>query len=83
MVDAAIEMQMIRQGGTYKGHGNGLFFHFKAFISLLWPEHVWHRWNELELECYLEYRIIGEMGPASAAKPLGRNQRPGRLLPVE
>lgn len=65
MVDAAIEMQMIRQGGTYKGHGNGLFFHFKAFISLLWPEHVWHRWNELELDSYLKYRIIGEMGPAS------------------
>ena len=68
MVDAAIEMQMIRQGGTYRGHGNGLFFHFKAFISLLWPEHVWHRWNELELQCYLNYRIIGEMGPASAGK---------------
>lgn len=68
MSDAAIEMQMIRQGGTYKGQGNGLFFHFKAFISLIWPEHVWHRWNELELEAYLKYRIIGEMGPASSGK---------------
>lgn len=68
MSDAAIEMVMVRAGGEYKGHGNGLFFHFKAFISALWPEHVWHRWNELELECYLKYRIIGEMGPASSGK---------------
>lgn len=68
MVDAAIEMQMIRQGGTYRGHGNGLFFHFKAFISLLWPEHVWHKWSELALKTYLENKIIGVIGPASSGK---------------
>lgn len=68
MSDAAIEMVMVREGGVFRGQGNGLFYHFKAFISELWPEHVWHRWNELELECYLKYRIIGEMGPASAGK---------------
>jgi hypothetical protein len=68
MLDAAIEMQMIRQGGTFQGYGNGLMFHFKALISLLWPDHVWHRWNEMELEAYLNNRIIGEMGPASSGK---------------
>lgn len=66
--DAAIEMTMVRQGGLIKGQGNGLFYHFKALISLLWPEHVWHRWNELQLQCYLNHRIIGEMGPASSGK---------------
>jgi hypothetical protein len=59
---------MVRQGGVFRGHGEGLLFHFKALISQLWPEQVWHRWNELQLDCYLKYRIIGEMGPASAGK---------------
>lgn len=71
--EVGIEMVMIRSGGSWKKSngetaGNGLFFHFKRLISLLWPEHVWHRWNELELECYLKYRVIGEMGPASSGK---------------
>lgn len=70
----ALEMQCIRQGGrwlnkrTGKNAGMGLKYHYKTFISMLWPEHVWHRWNELELEMYLTYRIIGEMGPASSGK---------------
>ncbi len=68
MSDASIEMQMVRQGGMIKGFGEGLLFHFKAFISQLWPEHVWHRWNEMEVKAYLENRIIGEMGPASSGK---------------
>lgn len=68
MLDAAIEMQMIRQGGKYRGQGNGLFFHFKAFISLLWPDHTWHRWGELALKTYLENKIVGVMGPASSGK---------------
>lgn len=66
--DAAIEMTMVRQGGKIRGAGNGLFFHFKAFISELWPDYVWHRWNELQLQCYLNYRIMGVMGPASSGK---------------
>jgi len=67
-----VEAIMIRRGGRWKKTksaeyvGNGLYFHFKRFISLIWPEHIWHRWNELELEAYLNHRIIGEMGPASS-----------------
>lgn len=70
---ASVEATMIRRGGRWKKRdgsfaGNGLKYHFKRFISLVWEEHVWHRWNEIELDAYLNYRIIGEMGPASSGK---------------
>lgn len=48
--------------------GNGLEFHFKALMSLLWPDLKWHSWAELQLKCYLEYRIIGQIGAASTGK---------------
>lgn len=68
-----VEMQCVRQGGHWYGWqkkscGLGLFEHFKRLKSLLWPSIVWHKWNILELECFLKYRIIGEMGPASSGK---------------
>ena len=68
-----IEMEMIVRGGQWKKQnggmaGNGLKFHFKRFIQLVWPEYVWQKWSELQLECYLDYRIIGEIGPASSGK---------------
>jgi hypothetical protein len=68
-----IEMQCVRQGGHWYGWqkqscGLGLFEHFKRLKSLLWPQIVWHKWNEKELHCFLNYRIIGEMGPASSGK---------------
>lgn len=46
----------------------GMFYHFKRAQEILWPEKKWHRWNELELKCYLEKRYIGEMGCAAAGK---------------
>jgi hypothetical protein len=69
----SVEATMIRKGGQWTKDngqlaGNGLQFHFKRFISLIWPEHVWHRWNELELDAYLNHRVIGEIGPASSGK---------------
>lgn len=73
----SIEQHMIRHGGEWsiktgskKGEkaGNGLFFHFKRFQQLLWPSKVWHKWNELQLECYLAYRTLGVIGPASSGK---------------
>lgn len=48
--------------------GAGLFWHYKRGISLIWPEIKWHKWNELSLDSFLKYRIIGEMGPASSGK---------------
>lgn len=68
-----IELWFIRNGGVFtrldgSKTGNGLFYHFKRFQELLWPEKIWHRWNELELKAYLENRIVAELGPASSGK---------------
>ena len=68
-----IEMEMIRHGGRWKKSkgeyaGEGLEFHFKKLMKLLWPWIVWHPWAELQVKCYLEYRIIGQVGAASTGK---------------
>lgn len=70
---AELEMDMIRRGGRWQkkkgGYaGEGLEFHLKQFITLLWPEIVWHHWAELQLKCYLKYRIIVQVGAASTGK---------------
>ncbi len=69
----AREMEMIRAGGQWTKkdgtvRGNGLFFHYKRLQQYLWPEKIWHRWNELELECFVRYKYIGEMGAAGSGK---------------
>lgn len=69
-----IEMDMCRHGGRwiFPGHknivGEGMEFHFKKALQILWPEIVWHKWADTQLRLYLNYRIIGQMGPASAGK---------------
>lgn len=67
------EMECIKRGGKWKlksgkEAGLGLEFHFKKFQEYLWPEKVWHEWSELDMRCYLKYRIIAIMGPASSGK---------------
>jgi hypothetical protein len=75
--DLDIEMEMIRRGGQWTGKqgqliGEGLFFHFKQFETLLWKgAKVWHRWNELQLQEYLTHRTIGILGPSSSGKTNG------------
>jgi hypothetical protein len=69
----AIEMSMIRNGGRWKGQdgqikGEGLVYHYRMLQTILWPEKIWHKWSLLELECWVKYRIIGEVGPASSGK---------------
>jgi hypothetical protein len=69
----AMEIEMIRHGGRWKKKdgtlaGEGLSFHYHQLISLLWPEVIWHDWAKLQLDCYLRYRIIGQIGPASTGK---------------
>ena len=69
----ARELECIKRGGRWKTArgtmvGKGLFFHYKRAQELLWPEKFWHRWNELELDCFLKYRTIGTIGPASSGK---------------
>lgn len=69
-----VEMEMVRHGGRWKKKskdefaGEGMEFHFKQMMSLLWPDLVWHPWAELQLKCYLNYRIIGQIGAASTGK---------------
>ena len=69
-----IERHMIRKGGQWIGKngatiGNGLFWHYKNLMTLLWPDDLkWHKWNELQLEQYINNRAIGVMGPASSGK---------------
>jgi len=67
------EFQCIRAGGKWitqsgKECGNGIEFHFRKAQEILWPEKVWHRWNVLELKCYLKYSRIGEVGSAASGK---------------
>lgn len=73
ITDVEIEIDMIREGGQWltaggKPVGNGLFFHYKRLQQLLWPEKVWHKWNDLLLENFLQYRTIGLIGGASSGK---------------
>lgn len=67
-----MEIQMIRHGGQWMDengtYGNGLFFHYKHLQELLWPKKVWHKWNDMMLEQFLQHRTIGIMGPASSGK---------------
>lgn len=69
----AIEMHMIRKGGRWKMKngdmaGRGLFYHYVQFESIIWPHKKWHKWSELILENFLQYRSIGCLGPASSGK---------------
>src|SRR5690349_480232 len=70
---AEIEMECIRRGGRWKKStgefaGEGLFYHHKRLQKILDPAKVWHRWNELLLQKFLDHRIIGVIGPASSGK---------------
>lgn len=73
MAKAAIEIEMIRRGGKIiKKNGDiagfGLFYHYKALQQELWPNKIWHKWNELLLKEFIENRITGIMGPAASGK---------------
>ena len=68
-----IEFEMLRHGGRFKKRdgsfaGEGYEFHFKQAMKILWPWIVWHRWVDLQVNCYINYRIIGQLAPASTGK---------------
>ena len=72
-----IELEMLRHGGRWRKKNGGLAgegyeFHFKALIRLLWPFIKWKEdgnpWPDLQVKCWLEYRIIGQIGAASTGK---------------
>jgi hypothetical protein len=68
------ELDCIRRGGTWKRQnddimaGNGLFFHYKKFIELGWPEFVQHRWFNTILTEYLRREWIGIAGSKDSSK---------------
>lgn len=69
----SMEMKMITHGGLWKRKdgkyaGNGLAYHMKALIKLLWPRIVWHKWLEMFIEQYATKRTIAAIGPASSGK---------------
>lgn len=70
--DMEIERYMIRNGGKIvrkgKEYGLGLFHHYKALVSLLWPEDDHHRWSDLVLRRWLEEEITVLMGSKDANK---------------
>jgi len=71
---AKIEMFCIRQGGKWKPAGSqtecgeGLFHHYKALQSILWPSHDHHRWSDLVLSNILKNSVTAILGPKSSGK---------------
>lgn len=77
---ASIELDMIRHGGKWQKKkdgewaGEGLFFHYRRFQELTWPDKLWKRgpfvnhWAEKCLEVYLAHKYIGVMGCAASGK---------------
>lgn len=70
---ASIELDMIKHGGQWEKQngelaGEGLFYHYKEFIKIVWPWVVQHRWFDLILEKYLKHRTVCLIGPASSGK---------------
>lgn len=77
-----IEFYMIKRGGQFPRKdnpkvicGNGLFYHWKRAQELIWPDipevevkKRWHKWNEMQSKCYVEYGTIVVLGPASSGK---------------
>jgi hypothetical protein len=73
MAAPSIEMYCIQMGGKWQKKngewaGEGLFFHYKQLQKYIFPNKVWHKWNELQLEKWLEHRTMAILGPASSGK---------------
>ncbi len=71
--EASLELDMIAHGGQWKKSdgelaGEGLAFHYRQFIKIVWPWVVQHKWFNLILENYLTHRTVVLIGPASSSK---------------
>lgn len=69
------EMFCIQHGGRWKGWhgkkcGNGLFYHYKEIVKIIWPEVAQHRWFDLYLENWLAHKFIGVIGGKNTGKSL-------------
>lgn len=68
-----IEQYMIRNGGRWRAPngrtvGEGLFYHYRALETVLWPEDDHHRWSDLALKSAVENKICVFMGPGDSNK---------------
>jgi hypothetical protein len=68
-----IEFAMIRGGGKLTDKqgtvgGEGLYYHTKSAMDLLWPEDDWHRWAELALKSIIENDIVVFLGCGDSGK---------------
>jgi len=67
-----IEFQFIRAGGHIEiggvKYGEGLFHHFKAAQTLLWPDEDHNRWSDLILKTILEERLTVIQGCRDSGK---------------
>lgn len=72
--DADVEKELCRRGGKWTSkagivHGRGLPYHFRKFQEAIYgKEKLWHKWNILQMETYLEHRTIAVLGPSSSGK---------------
>lgn len=69
----AVEKWMIQRGGYAKDAqknrcGGGLFFHYREFFKIAWPEDDNHRWSDLILKNYCENEITVIMGCSDSSK---------------
>ncbi|HNR70431.1 MAG TPA: hypothetical protein PKJ00_03505 [Verrucomicrobiota bacterium] len=76
---ALVEMDCIRMGGRWKKKngemaGEGLEFHFRRLMQILWPELLWESngyknyWAEECLKAYVSTQWLGVLGCAAAGK---------------
>lgn len=77
MDELQIEFACIRYGGRWRSKttgemkGKGLFHHYKEAMTLMWPDHDWHRWAELSLKSIVENRYITFLGCQNSGKTWG------------
>lgn len=67
------EVTMIVRGGRFQKAngdwaGEGLFHHYRALQSLLWPDDDHHEWSDLMLRTILDERITVIQGPKDCSK---------------
>lgn len=68
-----VEFACIRKGGIWKAadgtdRGKGLFHHYRAAQSLMWPDDDHHRWSDLLLQAFLDRTIVAVLGPKDSGK---------------
>ncbi len=68
----AIELECIRNLGKWEFRGRrcgeGLSFHVKRAIKLIWPDMLWHRWCDMMCDEFCKGGRLAIFGPSSSWK---------------